>query len=93
MQSFAPESILQHWSTIAIVGTNYQRQLVVRLNISNPFTGNYRLILNAHHPDAVYRAAVMVSIYKKNAANDDLLAEYVDDIEDDIINGKCTFGN
>lgn len=91
VQSFAPESILQHWSTIALAGMNYQRQLVVRLNISEPITGNYRLILNADHPDAIYNAAVKVSLYKKNAVNDDLITEYVDDIEDDIINGKCIY--
>lgn len=93
VQTFAPESILQHWSTIALAGTNYQRQLVVRLNISDPLTGTYRLILNAHHFDAVYSATVMVGVRKKNTANDDLHAEYVDDIEDDIISGKCIFGN
>lgn len=65
----------------------------MRLNISDPITGNYRLILNADHFDAVYSAKVMVKLYKKNAANDDLVAEYVDDIEDDTISGKCIFGN
>lgn len=31
----------------------------------------------------------MINVAKRNAANIDFLAEYIDDIEGDIISGKC----